>query len=73
MANQLIPPVGMELSLPDHLTPDQLLALWVDLMDANEELLLAGLAREIGRMETFARPTGNGTQGKWKSSTEPRE
>lgn len=47
-SNQLIPPVGMEPALPDHLTPDQCLALWADLVDANEELLLAGLAREIG-------------------------
>ena len=48
MANQLIPPAGMEHSIPDHLTPDQRVTLWADLMDANEELLLAGLAREIG-------------------------
>lgn len=46
--NQLIPPVGMEHSIPDHLTPDQCVALWADLMGANEELLLAGLSREIG-------------------------
>jgi len=48
MSNQLIPPAGMEHSLPDHLTPDQRVAVWADLMDASEELLLAGLAREIG-------------------------
>ena len=48
MANQLIPPAGMESSIPDHFTPDQRLALWADLLDANEELLLAGLSREIG-------------------------
>lgn len=48
MANQLIPPTEMEHSIPDHLTPDQLLTLWSDLTDAGEELLLAGLSREIG-------------------------
>ena len=48
MPNQLIPVAGMEPSLPDHLTPDQCLAAWMDLMDASEELLLAGLRREIG-------------------------
>ena len=48
MANQLMPPPGMEHSIPDHLTPDQRLAVWADLMDASEELLLAGLSREIG-------------------------
>jgi len=48
MANQLMPPPGMEHSIPDHLTPDQRLAVWADLMDAGEALLLAGLSREIG-------------------------
>ena len=48
MANQLIPPSGMEHSIPDDLTADQLLTLWADLIDANEELLLAGLSQEIG-------------------------
>ena len=48
MANQLIPPVGMEPSIPDHLTFDQRAALWADVMDASEELLLAGLSRQIG-------------------------
>ena len=48
MANELIPRVGIEHSLPNHLTPDQRVAAWADLMDASEELLLAGLARQIG-------------------------
>jgi hypothetical protein len=48
MANDLIAPVGMEHSLPENLTPDQGVAVWADLMDASEELLLAGLSRQIG-------------------------
>ena len=48
MANQLIPPPGMEPSLPDHLTPEQRVAAWVDLMDAGEAFLLAGLQRKVG-------------------------
>jgi hypothetical protein len=48
MVNRLIPPPGMEPSLPEHLTPDQRVAAWLDLMDASEALLLAGLRREIG-------------------------
>jgi hypothetical protein len=48
MANQLIPPAGMEPSIPDHLTFDQRAALWADLMDASEALLLAGLSRQVG-------------------------
>ena len=48
MANQLIPSAGMEASLPDHLTFDQPPALWADLLDASEELLLAGLSRQVG-------------------------
>jgi hypothetical protein len=35
-------------SIPDDLTFDQRAALWADLMDASEELLLAGLLRQVG-------------------------
>ena len=48
MANQLIPPPGMAPSIPDKLSPDQRLRLWADLMDTSEQLLLAGLRRQIG-------------------------
>ena len=48
MVNELIPPTGLEHSMLDHLTPDQRLAAWADLMDSSEELLLAGLSRQIG-------------------------
>ncbi len=48
MANQLIPPPGMEPPVPDNLTWDQRLALWIDVMDTAEALVLAGLRREIG-------------------------
>ncbi len=48
MANQLIPPPGMEPTIPANLTPEQRIALWVDLANAGEELLLAGLRRKVG-------------------------
>lgn len=48
MASQLIPPPGLEPPPPENLTADQRIALWLDLMDAGEELLLAGLRREVG-------------------------
>jgi hypothetical protein len=48
MANQFIPPPGMEPALPETLTPDHCVAVWVELYDANEALVLAGLRREIG-------------------------
>ncbi len=35
-------------TIPDNTTPEQRIALWVDLMDACEQFLLAGLCREIG-------------------------
>lgn len=35
-------------SAPEETTPEQRIQLWLDLLDANEELLLAGLRREIG-------------------------
>lgn len=48
MGSQLIPLPGMDPPTPDHLTADQRVTLWLDLMDASEELLLAGLRREVG-------------------------
>jgi hypothetical protein len=48
MANQMIHPPGMEPAVPDWLTADQRVALWADLLDANEALLLAGLRHQIG-------------------------
>jgi len=48
MPGQLIPlPEDAPPSLA-HLTVPQRIALWVDLMDACEALLLAGLRRKIG-------------------------
>lgn len=48
MANQLIPPPELDSDLPDGLTAVQRIALWVDLMDAADELLLAGLRHKVG-------------------------
>src|SRR6516225_1909526 len=48
MANQPIPPPGMDPLLPDHLTPDQRLVVWVDLMDTSEAFLLAGRRCDVG-------------------------
>ena len=44
----VVPPAGMEHAVPESLSFDQRAALWADLMDASEELLLAGLARQVG-------------------------
>jgi hypothetical protein len=48
VANQLIPEPGMEPAVPEKWTPELGIALWADLMDACDELLLAGLRREVG-------------------------
>jgi hypothetical protein len=48
MANQLIPTPGIEPSIHPDLTPDQCVALWGNVLDANEALLLAGLRRQVG-------------------------
>ncbi len=48
MANQLIPPPGLEPPIPAGLTHDQLLQLWIDVVDTGEAFLLAGLRRQIG-------------------------
>jgi hypothetical protein len=55
MAGQLIPPPGLEPPAPERLTADQRVALWLDLMDSAEELLLAGLRRDVGPCGDVAR------------------
>jgi hypothetical protein len=35
-------------SIPDNTTPEQRIAIWLELLDANEQFLLAGLRRETG-------------------------
>jgi hypothetical protein len=48
MAGQLIPPPEFAPPIPEGATPEQCIAMWVDLMDTCEQFLLAGLRREIG-------------------------
>jgi hypothetical protein len=48
MAGQLIPPPESAPPIPKDATPEQCIGLWVDLMNACEQFLLAGLRREIG-------------------------
>ncbi|OHB72139.1 MAG: hypothetical protein A2V70_07480 [Planctomycetes bacterium RBG_13_63_9] len=48
MAGQLMPPPGCEPRVPEDATPEECIRIWVDLMDACEQFLLAGLRREIG-------------------------
>jgi hypothetical protein len=43
----LLPPAGLEASMPEGLTPAERIALWADLVDASEELLKAGLRRKL--------------------------
>ncbi len=48
MAGQLLPPPGLDSPLPEDTTPEQGIRIWIDLMRACEQFLLAGLRREIG-------------------------
>jgi hypothetical protein len=48
MAGQLIPPIELAPPVPYHLSSEQCIALWREAYDAGEQLLLAGLAREVG-------------------------
>jgi hypothetical protein len=41
-------PPDLSPRVPDDATPEQCIAMWVDLMNACEQFLLAGLRREIG-------------------------
>jgi hypothetical protein len=48
MAGQLIPPDELAPPVPHDLSSEQCIALWREAYDAGEQLLLAGLAREVG-------------------------
>jgi hypothetical protein len=48
MSGELLPPPDLAPPIPRATTPDEWLALWVDLMNTCEQFLLAGLRREIG-------------------------
>jgi len=48
MTGPLLPPPELAPSIPTDATPAQCIAMWLDLMGACEQFLLAGLRREIG-------------------------
>jgi len=48
MADKHPEPEDLAPRVPDDATPAQCVAMWVDLMNACEQFLLAGLRREIG-------------------------
>lgn len=48
MANQLLPPPELAPTLPPGLTAAQKVALWLDLLEACDQLLLAGLRHKVG-------------------------
>ena len=48
MTGQLIPPPELAPPIPEDATPEQCIAMWVDLMNTCEQFLLAGLRREVG-------------------------
>ncbi len=48
MSGQLLPPPDSAPSVPADATPDQCIRMWVDVMNACEAFLMAGLRREVG-------------------------
>ena len=48
MTRPPIPPPDLAPPVPERATPEQCIAMWLDLMDACEQFLLAGLRAEIG-------------------------
>jgi hypothetical protein len=48
MSMPQIPPHELAAPIPEAATPEQRVRLWMDLYDACEQLLLAGLRRQIG-------------------------
>ncbi len=48
MPQPLVAPPEFAPPVPENATPEQRVAMWVDLMNTCEQFLLAGLGREIG-------------------------
>ena len=48
MSTPLVAPLAQQPNPGDRLTAGQRVALWADLWDASEEMLLTGLRRELG-------------------------
>ncbi len=44
----LIPPPRLVPLLPDDVSVDQCIGMWIDLLDTTDTLLRAGLQREVG-------------------------
>lgn len=58
MSDQFLPPPGLDHALPDNLSREQLVALWLDLLDASDQLLLAGIQARL--------PPGGDVQGAYR-------
>jgi hypothetical protein len=48
MADPFVSPLDLAPSIPESATREQCIAAWLDLMDACDQFVLAGLRREIG-------------------------
>jgi hypothetical protein len=48
MAEASLPPFDLAPKVPKSATPEQCIAAWLDLMEACDQFVLAGLRREIG-------------------------
>ncbi len=48
MPGELLAPPELAPPVPDGATPEQCIAMWLDLLEACDQFLLAGLRREIG-------------------------
>jgi hypothetical protein len=48
LAGELLPPPDLAPPVPHDTTPEERVRMWVDLVNACEQFLLAGLRREIG-------------------------
>jgi hypothetical protein len=47
MRNELIPPSDLDHTLPDNLSHEQLVSLWLDVLEAGDAMLLAGIKARL--------------------------
>jgi hypothetical protein len=48
MSHDLIPPPGLDHPLPADVTPEQCFRLWMEMVEASDQLLMAGFRATLG-------------------------
>ena len=71
MSHELLPPIDLPPPIPQRRLPEQCIRMWIDLNNACEQFLLAGLRARSARTGILEPPTAVGMRNRWTSMTGP--